>query len=33
MESVSFNIQLDYNQMRDILRRLSDEDKLRLANE
>ncbi|EOS09590.1 hypothetical protein [Phocaeicola sartorii] len=33
MESASFNIQLDYNQIRDIVGQLSDEDKLRLANE
>lgn len=33
MEGASFNIQLDYNQIRDIVGQLSDEDKLRLANE
>lgn len=33
MESASFNIHLDYNQIRDIVSQLSDEDKLRLANE
>lgn len=33
MEIASFNIQLDYNQIRDIVGQLSDEDKLRLADE
>ena len=33
MESASFNIHLDYNQIRDIVGQLSDEDKIRLANE
>ena len=33
MENTSFNIQLNYNQIRDIVGQLSDEDKLRLANE
>lgn len=33
MESASFNIRLNYNQIRDIVGQLSDEDKLRLADE
>lgn len=33
MEIASFNIRLDYNQIRDIVGQLSDKDKLRLANE
>lgn len=33
MEIASFNIHLDYNQIRDIVGQLSDEDKFRLANE
>lgn len=33
MEIASFNIRLDYNQIRDIVSQLSDKDKLRLANE
>lgn len=33
MEIASFNIRLDYHQIRDIVGQLSDEDKLRLANE
>lgn len=33
MEMASLNVQLDYNQIRGIVSQLSDEDKLRLANE